>query len=349
MHILHSCFFLNELFLLLRIYLVKGMNVMFYGITGDKKLVAANQADKNMTYYCPQCKKLLILRQGRHNLPHFAHMRTACLAFSEGETGEHLQGKKFLLAFFAKYYDHVELEAYLSELKQRPDLLVFRKANKNLAVEFQCAPLTYDKLSERSTGYRQQGLAFFWFLGKKNYRLGKRMTQKIAQFLNWSAVRGFYLIYVDVVQKRIEVAYQLQMVDFLPLRYLRWYTSDFLQLRSFFKSYQLTYVPMVLPNDHMHQLRVLQKMRYYSRGEMFSLQKTAYVKQANLDEIIARGLNFIPYSPIYCKALFWWHAQALVVNENVDVKKIAQNFGYQLAFLNSETFILMDICRLFLK
>ena len=48
----------------------------------------------------------------------------------------------------------VQPEAYLSDLKQRPDVLVKRQGRNDLALEYQCAPITPKRLVERSNGYR---------------------------------------------------------------------------------------------------------------------------------------------------------------------------------------------------
>ncbi|UZN00931.1 competence protein CoiA family protein [Lysinibacillus sp. MHQ-1] len=79
-------------------------------------------------------------------MPHFAHhTQNQCSKFfAEGESKLHLQGKIQLFEWLQKLRLKVELEPYLTELSQRPDLLVAFD-NNNFALEFQCSPITHDK------------------------------------------------------------------------------------------------------------------------------------------------------------------------------------------------------------
>ena len=48
----------------------------------------------------PSCHEPVILRQGHYYMAHFAHLKQACGAFSEGETRESFTWKEQLLATF---------------------------------------------------------------------------------------------------------------------------------------------------------------------------------------------------------------------------------------------------------
>ncbi|WP_424572116.1 competence protein CoiA family protein [Weissella confusa] len=58
----------------------------------------------------------------------------------------------------------VELEVGLPEIKQRPDLVVAFD-NVKIAVEFQCAPITAQRVSERTCGFESLGMDVVWVLG----------------------------------------------------------------------------------------------------------------------------------------------------------------------------------------
>ena len=50
-----------------------------------------------------------------------------------------------LFQYFNDRYDEVKLEPWLSEIKQRPDLMV-RKGTTWTVIEFQCAPITIERI-----------------------------------------------------------------------------------------------------------------------------------------------------------------------------------------------------------
>lgn len=116
---------------------------------------------------CPGCQGALIFKNGQQKIPHFAHRQQQdCQLFSEGETAEHLAGKRFLQRILPA---EAQMEAYLPHLQQRPDLLWQR-----LAVEFQCSSLSQARFQERTTNYQAHGYQPWWLLGKQFLPLDSR-------------------------------------------------------------------------------------------------------------------------------------------------------------------------------
>lgn len=115
-------------------------------------------------FYCPQCKELVQLKIGDIKIPHFAHTRKSSCEqyFSEGESAQHLLGKEQLYQMFQRLLLHVELETYIKELSQRPDLLVIDKHGKRFAIEFQCSPISSELLQKRSDGYLSKNITPIW-------------------------------------------------------------------------------------------------------------------------------------------------------------------------------------------
>lgn len=151
---------------------------MYIAETKEKELIFADQAavSRKETYYCPGCKQKVFYKSGQRMAPHFSHYaKEACRTFSEGETKEHLAGKKQLYKWLLSSNECVEMEAYLPELKQRPDLLWRRKGKKSLAIEFQCSPLPRERMIERTKGYKNNGYEVLWILGKQ-YHIGQKLT-----------------------------------------------------------------------------------------------------------------------------------------------------------------------------
>ncbi|WP_421823443.1 competence protein CoiA family protein [Fructobacillus cardui] len=86
-------------------------------------------------------QKPVVIRHGQQNVAHFAHqVQAGCHSFTEGETIDYLLGKIALYRYFAKDYQLV-VEPVLSQISQRPDLLVKRPRGTDLAIEHQCSPI----------------------------------------------------------------------------------------------------------------------------------------------------------------------------------------------------------------
>lgn len=143
-------------------------------------LVNAQFAQPGEEYLCPACRHPVQYRRGKVKIAHFAHLPGANCTVSEGETTEHLAGKQQLLEWLSALGEVPQLEVYLPAINQRPDLLLKRS---RIAVEFQCSPLTEQRLRERNTGYRQLGIRPIWILGRPyRHRLSKA---KVAQFTQY--------------------------------------------------------------------------------------------------------------------------------------------------------------------
>ena len=150
------------------------------------KLITANQnLSKNANYYCPSCKHPVHLKVGTVIQTHFAHYQNQnCTAFSEGETPEHLKGKIQIAQTLGEMRLHArgaggsnlefEMEAYLPELKQRPDLLV-TTGNRKIALEFQCSAIPIELVEERTRGYLKAGYEVIWILGQ-NFQYKNNLT-----------------------------------------------------------------------------------------------------------------------------------------------------------------------------
>ncbi|GKV67574.1 hypothetical protein NCCP2716_00720 [Sporosarcina sp. NCCP-2716] len=117
------------------------------------------------TFHCPQCKERVILKVGTVRIPHFAHLSDSdCRSsFSEGESADHLMGKQLLYTLFSRLGKQPELEPFLPELSQRPDLLI-RHGDQAAAIEFQCSRIAPDLQQSRSAGYESIGMAPIWML-----------------------------------------------------------------------------------------------------------------------------------------------------------------------------------------
>ncbi len=161
-------------------------------------------------WYCPACKGELILKAGSKKAAHFAHKHQSdCNSFSEGETSEHLQGKKNIAKWCEEQEIPYQIEAYLPELQQRPDLLV----DGVIAIEFQCSDLSIDRLEERTKKYLEYGYQVFWIVGEK-FILKEKLSSLQLGFIYFSPSLGFYLWHLDVWKKQLFLYYHIETVHF---------------------------------------------------------------------------------------------------------------------------------------
>lgn len=116
-------------------------------------------------FSCPQCKERVLLKAGTVRIPHFAHRPGSdCQSrFSEGESAAHLSGKQILYGLFTRLRKQPVLEPFLSELAQRPDLLIVHERDP-IPIEFQCSRIPPDLKDSRTAGYRSIGMSPIWLL-----------------------------------------------------------------------------------------------------------------------------------------------------------------------------------------
>jgi len=192
---------------------------MLIATDAQHRLVSALDADRQCHYFCPGCTAQVYLRRGAVVAPHFAHNAlTTCHIFSEGETAEHIRGKQQLAAWFAAAGYTVKLEAALPALHQRPDILVQRGNQRPLALEFQCSPLSLERLAARTRGYRQNGYRVLWLLGTP-YQHHLSLHGKALKFIQYYSKWGCFLLFWQVTTATAQLVYQLLTMDTEPLSY----------------------------------------------------------------------------------------------------------------------------------
>src|SRR5699024_4561598 len=87
-----------------------------------------------------------------------------CDIKKRGEGEYHYKGKLLLYEWLKSQQKDVKLEAYIPEIKQRPDLLLTVK-NKQIAIEFQCATIDPQIIFQRNKGYRRANIIPILILG----------------------------------------------------------------------------------------------------------------------------------------------------------------------------------------
>ncbi|WP_158234664.1 competence protein CoiA [Lentibacillus sediminis] len=128
-------------------------------------------------FYCPSCGQQVMMKAGRLTTPHFAHKSAGVCPSSEGGEGAyHAQGKLFLYKWLTHQGLDAELEAYLPDISQRPDILL-RLNGRRIAIEYQCARIPNELVNRRNQGYQEAGITPIWILGEN------RLTRKSSRHI----------------------------------------------------------------------------------------------------------------------------------------------------------------------
>lgn len=293
------------------------------------QLVAANQATSQKNLLCPGCHSPVILRKGAHKVAHFAHYRHSCHTFTEGETQEHLQGKQLLVKQLQQWPGNTTVEAVLPQLSQQPDVL-YQDQDYQLALEYQCSPLATKRLIQRSRGYHQHGFQYCWLLGRR-YQIKHKLTAQIAQFIRWHQHLGYYLLYIEVGRAQFEVLYNIQMADFLPLRYFCYRTSSFEQLQQFMHEPQELFIFPITPEQRRKQLYQLERTWRFPSRHVRNLQNLCYQRQQNLLRLGPEFLATEYEPPFFAGWAYAWRLQRYLGAEEV-----AQRELYQQPFIKQK-------------
>ncbi|WP_251547048.1 competence protein CoiA [Limosilactobacillus caecicola] len=170
---------------------------MKIAVNESGQLVNAHNLQTGEKYYCPQCHAQMIVRtRGGKNF--FAHYQT--LSNLHGQTDEHLIGKRQIFQWARQNGWAPQMEPYLSDIKQRPDILI-TVSHQLIALEFQCSPLTLQQIRSRNNGYRSLGIGVIWFLGSPYRR--RLQSAKIAEFTqNYHGKPVLY--FWNVMQNQLE-------------------------------------------------------------------------------------------------------------------------------------------------
>lgn len=161
---------------------------------------------KEKKHFCPICNHPVVIKNGRIKIPHFAHGDKAqCQFNSEGETLEHLTLKSVFANWCEKESIKYDLEKYLPEINQRPDLLI-----GNIALEIQCSPLSIKRLAERTKSYHDQGFTPIWLCGKKIFSDQRTLGEVAKNLCYYSRTIGFYLWGVDWEKEELAIYFHIE-------------------------------------------------------------------------------------------------------------------------------------------
>ncbi|MFC4559330.1 competence protein CoiA [Virgibacillus kekensis] len=133
-------------------------------------------------FFCPTCHSPVIVKAGPQIIPHFAHLSIDdCPSREGGEGIYHEKGKLLLYQWLLGQGLNAQLEAYLPDIQQRPDILL-TIGERRIAIEYQCARIPAEQIHSRTLGYHSIGIKPIWILGANRFERQSRHHLKIDQF-----------------------------------------------------------------------------------------------------------------------------------------------------------------------
>lgn len=169
----------------------------------EAQLVYAHKRKLNAyPYHCPRCQKRVILVIAQAKTAFFKHLVKCENAMGEKE--EHHLSKLMLQTAFTAAGFKAQTEIPLADGQLRADVLVSSK----LALEVQCAPLSYAEFCHRHHLYRTIKVFDLWIVGRRHF-LGKRLKKTQLIFFRHNRKWGTYYLEVDQEQSFLRLKYNV--------------------------------------------------------------------------------------------------------------------------------------------
>ncbi|KZZ83708.1 competence protein CoiA [Bacillus sp. SJS] len=229
-------------------------------------------------FYCPACRQSVELKLGTVKRYHFAHRKkTACHYEVEPESERHLLGKQQLFDRL-KQEGEAELEPYLPEIRQRPDMmLTFNK--KKYAIEYQCSSIPHEQVIRRSRGYQSLKIEPVWILGSNQLHRTGASEYRLNAF-HWFFIKNFpysslpYLLYYCPENKQL-----LRLSGFFPISKQIFHAkAEVMELSMDSLAPHKCSAPSGYPVSWL-QSKVLKYRKYPPSKQVTSLQKVLYLKK----------------------------------------------------------------------
>lgn len=143
----------------------------------DGTRVDAAKALKGPEYRCPNCRGIVILKQGRKVIEHFAHKPPTDCSWAAGETRAHLECKALVYASVISRGLAAEIEYIVntSPGDRRADVMVWSPDGLKVAFELQHTSIDLNSIEARASSYARAEIAQIWipFLPSSVWKDGK--------------------------------------------------------------------------------------------------------------------------------------------------------------------------------
>lgn len=135
---------------------------MFIASSKIGEVDAVDVSSEDSPFFCPVCKRPVILKQGLVRDAHFAHLAGSTCTYGAGESEAHRSAKRGIKTALEKHplVSDLHLEYPLGDV--RPDIY-FRLANRySIAVEVQLSTLSSQELARRTRSYYKKQIYVLW-------------------------------------------------------------------------------------------------------------------------------------------------------------------------------------------
>lgn len=290
--------------------------------TGEVLFASDESINRTQKYYCRGCKQRVMYKSGKKITSHFSHYpKEACQTFSEGETAEHLAGKRQLYDWLHLNGEKVEMEAYLPELKQRPDLLWTRENGTKVALEFQCSPLPRSRMEERTNGYLKNGYTVYWILGER-FHIKKKLTDFQKCFMTELDTDLIGYVQYSVAKKKVEILSQFVMKGNRLFSCNK--QSIFVKKMDFSKGFELVknHTKTTKKIPYQEGQMELHRLSFYQTEKTRSFFKLLYEQQESIRSLPLECYECIPYEWMIDTYSFEWKYRVLKWIQSFQPKRV---------------------------
>lgn len=126
--------------------------------------IDAVSAKRGHEYRCPKCSGIMILKQGRTVVEHFAHKPPTDCSWAIGETRAHLEAKALVQVALVGRGLKAEVEFVVNTLSgdRRADVMAWSPKGAPVAFELQHTPMDLNEIEARASSYACAGIAQIW-------------------------------------------------------------------------------------------------------------------------------------------------------------------------------------------
>lgn len=276
-------------------------------------------------FFCPICQQQVLMKIGEKNKPHFAHRRDTCPLQQERESPYHLYGKELLYNWFVSQNMNVELEYYISSIKQRPDLLLI-SGKTRVAVEFQCSVIPPDEFVKRTTSYWSEGIRVLWIIGGNQFKRNGS---------NWLHTTSFHTLFIQGTPPFL-LYFCPNAAAFYHCSHITPYSSSQSFSHIQYLPLQTTSIHSILSPSFMQPVQLAiqwnKKKRRWRESGLFSMRNHSYFLRFLYEKSIPPSLFpseiAVPLPSlvsIHTPALLW---QSYVLLEELERLEIGESFSW---------------------
>lgn len=140
---------------------------MIYALDQSHNLIDARFAIKEGKYFCPHCKKCVILKQGTKKITHFSHARIAQTYCNKTESESHHFLKLYIASHFRDRNFKVDVECFIKKAYQYPDIVI----NDSDVIEIQFSQITIATVLKRTNGLLESNFKVNWIILNPKYNI----------------------------------------------------------------------------------------------------------------------------------------------------------------------------------